>query len=367
MSDTGFISATSIVMSSHGEPSEVLRGHELVFESVPEDCVLVEMILASVNPSDKSRIRGVYPTSIPDRDFKLASDPSQDVTGTLAGNEGVGKVTKLGSAQVTDINNVQISEGDWVIPFDFGSLGAWSSKLVIKAKSVVVIKNTEGLTADDCCSIKVNAATSYRMLLDIVTLNKGDYVIQNGANSGAGQYLIQLAHLWGFKTINVIRDRANYQETVDYLTSLGADIVVKDSELGTPEVDEQLKNLDGPIRLAINCIGGENAQKMARYLEANGTFSTYGAMTLDPIVVSAPSFIFKNLTYKGYWLGLFYKNNPVSVWIKTWYDILELMRQGKLVAQKSRHLDVSANLNAELLQDTVFNALNSSEKVAIQF
>ena len=45
------------------------------------------------------------------------------------------------------------------------------------------------------------------MLLDFVNLEPGDWVVQNGANSGVGQNVIQLANIRGFKTINIIRDR----------------------------------------------------------------------------------------------------------------------------------------------------------------
>jgi len=45
------------------------------------------------------------------------------------------------------------------------------------------------------------------MLLDFVKLNEGDWVVQNGANSGVGQNVIQLAKIRGYKTVNVIRDR----------------------------------------------------------------------------------------------------------------------------------------------------------------
>ena len=40
-----------------------------------------------------------------------------------------------------------------------------------------------------------------------VCVLSGDCVIQNGANSGMGQSVIQLAAAWGIKTINIIRDR----------------------------------------------------------------------------------------------------------------------------------------------------------------
>ena len=32
-------------------------------------------------------------------------------------------------------------------------------------------------------------------------------MIQNGANSGVGHAVIQLAAAWGFNTVNIVRDR----------------------------------------------------------------------------------------------------------------------------------------------------------------
>jgi trans-2-enoyl-CoA reductase len=45
------------------------------------------------------------------------------------------------------------------------------------------------------------------MMLDFTELKQGDWIVQNGANSGVGQNVIQLARIRGFKTVNVIRDR----------------------------------------------------------------------------------------------------------------------------------------------------------------
>lgn len=56
-------------------------------------------------------------------------------------------------------------------------------------------------------TISVNPFTADRMLLDFVDLKPGDWVVQNAANSGVGQNVIQLARIRGFKTVNVVRDR----------------------------------------------------------------------------------------------------------------------------------------------------------------
>jgi len=45
------------------------------------------------------------------------------------------------------------------------------------------------------------------MLKDFVDLRPGDWIIQNGANSAAGQAVIQIAAARGLKTINCVRNR----------------------------------------------------------------------------------------------------------------------------------------------------------------
>ena len=45
------------------------------------------------------------------------------------------------------------------------------------------------------------------MIHDFVALKPGDVILQNGANSGVGQAVIQIAKALGLKTVNVIRNR----------------------------------------------------------------------------------------------------------------------------------------------------------------
>ncbi len=56
-------------------------------------------------------------------------------------------------------------------------------------------------------TIAVNPCTAYRMLHDFVQLEKNDVIVQNGANSGVGQYVIQIAKSLGIRSANVVRDR----------------------------------------------------------------------------------------------------------------------------------------------------------------
>ena len=123
-------------------------------------------------------------------------------------------------------------------------------------------------------------------------------VIQNGANSAVGQYVVSIAKQKGAKTINIVRDRPNWQETVDGLTQLGADVVA------TPEnVQSKTKEAGLEPILGLNCVGGQITTTMADLLQKGGVLVTYGAMTFEPVAVSATSFIFKDITLKGFWLS----------------------------------------------------------------
>ena len=125
-------------------------------------------------------------------------------------------------------------------------------------------------------------------------------VIQNGGNSEVGKYVICLAKRAGVKTINIIRDRPNWDEAVAALTKLGADLVA------TPEtVREKAKEAGLEPILGFNCVGGEVANTMADMLKVSGTLVTYGAMTMEPISAQAPQFIFKDLRLRGFWLSKF--------------------------------------------------------------
>lgn len=79
--------------------------------------------------------------------------------------------------------------------------------------------------------ITSNPSTAYRMLKDFVQLKPGDTVIQNGANSAAGQNVIQLCKIWGVNTVNIIRPRPGYENLVEYLMELGATHVVLSNEV----------------------------------------------------------------------------------------------------------------------------------------
>ncbi|XWS28919.1 hypothetical protein CRYUN_Cryun25bG0113200 [Craigia yunnanensis] len=62
-----------------------------------------------------------------------------------------------------------------------------------------------------------------------------------------------------------------------------------------------LSNIPEPA-LGFNCVGGNAASLVLKFLRQGGTTVTYGGMSKKPINVSTSPFIFKDLSLRGFWL-----------------------------------------------------------------
>lgn len=129
-------------------------------------------------------------------------------------------------------------------------------------------------------TIAVNPCTAYRLLRDFVELRAGDAVILNGANSGVGEAVLQLARAAGIVAYGVVRGRVATGGTADAprpdlaaltarLQQLGATHVFTDDAMGTRETRAMLEALpSGPPRLALDMVGGRSAADLIRALRS---------------------------------------------------------------------------------------------------
>lgn len=171
------------------------------------------MLAAPINPADINTIQGVYPIKPP-----LPSVP---------GNEGVGEVLEVGEG----VKNLKV--GDKVLPKE-RSWGTWRSHAIGNASQFLKIHSDVNLVA--AATMSVNPCTAYRMLKDFVELEEKDVVIQNGANSACGQSVIQFCKIWGYITVNVVRNRTEIESLKNQLKSLGADYVLTEEEVATTQI-----------------------------------------------------------------------------------------------------------------------------------
>ncbi|VVB11123.1 unnamed protein product [Arabis nemorensis] len=296
----------AIVYENHGSPDSVTRVVMLPPVEVRENDVCVKMIAAPINPSDINQIEGVYPVRPP--------------VPAVGGIEGVGQVYTVGSMVKS------LSLGDFVIPSPLSS-GTWQT-YVVKDESMWH-KIDKRCPIEYAATITVNPLSALRMLEDFVSLKSGDSVVQNGATSMVGQCIIQLARLCGIRTINIIRDRVGTDVTKEKLKALGADIVVSESQLNEKNFKSHLGNLPEPV-MGFNCIGGNVASLVVKTLREGGTMVTYGAMSKKPITVSTTSFIFKDLSLRGFWLHRWMHLEKVKECRKMIDYLIGLARDGKL-------------------------------------
>ena len=291
---------SAAVYEKHGNPADVLHVETRPWPTPAADEAVVKMRAAPINPADLNQIEGKYPVRA-----ELPATP---------GFEGAGVVTELGAG----VNG--LTTGALVIlPHN---IGTWRDAVAVKAEDLVVVP--DGIEPVQAAMLKINPLTAWRLLHDYVDLQKGDWLIQNAANSAAGRDIIQIAHELGYKTVNVVR-RA---ELIDELRAEGGDAVLVDDE----NLREQVKNATGgaSIRLGLNSVGGDSALRLANCLAPGGTLVSFGAMSLQPLKIPTGLLIFKDLRFRGIWINKWYDNATPSERMETFQPLFEMARRGLL-------------------------------------
>ncbi|XP_031437956.1 enoyl-[acyl-carrier-protein] reductase, mitochondrial [Clupea harengus] len=278
-------SCSALVYRKHGPDLDQLRMEQWDLPAVGAHSVRLQILAAPVNPADINMMQGTYPI--------LPEFPA------VGGNEGMGEVVEVGAG----VSSVRV--GDWVIPVDAG-FGTWRTEAVCDAADLLSVPRDVSLLG--ASTVSVNPCTAYRMLHDFQHLRPGDTVIQNGANSAVGQAVIQIAAALGLRTINIVRDRPNYEGLAAELKARGADHVMTEDELQRTGLGHILQEVPRP-RLGLNCVGGVSGGLVLTSLDSGGTLVTYGGMAKKPLQIPAKSLIFQNISLKGFWMTQWKRNN----------------------------------------------------------
>jgi len=258
------------------------------------------MRAAPINPADLNQIEGKYPVRA-----QLPATP---------GFEGAGIIADVDR----DVTNV--AAGALVIlPHN---IGTWRDAVAVKADELVVVP--AGIKPVHAAMLKINPMTAWRLLHDYVDLARGDWLIQNAANSAAGRAVIQIAHELGYKTVNVVRR----SELISELRADGGDIVLVDSENLRREVQDAIGA--PPVRLGLNAVGGESALRLANCLAPGSTLVTYGAMSLQPLKIPNGLLIFKDLRFRGIWINKWYDNATPAQRMEAFQHLFEMAQRGLL-------------------------------------
>jgi trans-2-enoyl-CoA reductase len=302
---------SAAVYETHGNPADVLRVELRPWPTPAPDEAVVKMRAAPINPADLNQVEGKYPVRP-----ELPATP---------GFEGAGVVIELG----VDVDG--LTTGALVIlPHN---VGTWRDTLAVKAEELTVVP--DGIEPVQAAMLKINPLTAWRLLHDYVDLQKGDWLIQNAANSAAGRDVIQIAHELGYKTVNIVR-RA---ELIDELRAEGGDVVLVDGD----NLREEVKSATGgaSIRLGLNSVGGDSALRLANCLAPGGTLVSFGAMSLQPLKIPTGLLIFKDLRFRGIWINKWYDNATASERMETFQPLFDMVRRGLLKTKVEKAYPIS--------------------------
>ncbi|KAG0267727.1 mitochondrial 2-enoyl thioester reductase [Mortierella polycephala] len=373
--------ATALVYSTYGRPTEVLKVLRHTLEPPGEDSVQVQFLASPINPADINQVEGVYPLKPPmttqlynshPHSSSISSDADHRPLVAVGGNEGVAKITKVGPG----VGHL-LKIGDWVVMGTAG-LGTWRTHGNFKASDLTKVRSVEkmneggdssSLDVVQLATLTVNPCTAYRMLRDFKELSPGDFIIQNGANSGVGESVIQLAKPLGVKTINIIRNRPGHEQVAERLKQLGATHILTDDQLGKLETKELVKSWvqNQEVKLGFNCVGGKPTTEMARLLSKGGHLITYGAMSRQPLILPASLQIFKNVHASGFWLTAWNDQHSNAERQEMIDCVLQVMKKGEFAeinCTRNQWLVTSSDISVleGRLMEAVKNATSGAGK-----
>ncbi|MEM7148139.1 MAG: 2-enoyl thioester reductase domain-containing protein, partial [Verrucomicrobiota bacterium] len=262
--------------------------------------LLLKILSAPINPADLNFAEGTY--------GKKPELPA------VPGNEAVASVLAAGE----DLRD-RFQENDTVIFLD--RAGLWRDHLL--ASENQVYKIPAGINPHQAAMLSVNPPTAALLLDQFITLQSGDTVAQNAANSGVGQALIQIAKARGIQTLNFVRRK----ELIPELNALGAKHVFLDDPDGLAAAKETAPT---PPRLALNAVGGDSALRLMDLLAPQGTHVTYGAMSRRSLKVPNKFLIFKDIQIRGLWVTRWLENASPEEVHALLHPLAEMMHAGTL-------------------------------------
>lgn len=246
--------------------------------TIPEKgMVRIQMEAAPVNPSDLMTIRGRY-TKQPELPSRIGYEGAGIVCAANAGLYGRWLTGK----------RVAVLAADG---------GTWGDELELSAKNVIPVGSR--LNALEAASFFVNPATAWLLTRRVMTIPRGDWLVQSAAASAVGQMVCALGKHYGFHTMNVVRSTA----AAEIVQQAGGDavIVTDESDRWMEQLQEQLPG--GRIRYAIDPVGGSLGARLVSMLGESGQIVLYGTLSNEPMSFSPRSLMTYGASVRGFWLG----------------------------------------------------------------
>lgn len=295
----------AVQFAETGNPPDVVEVVDMETADVGPGEALIDVEAAGINPSHLLTLSGAYGVQ-PD----LPAVP---------GAEGIGIISAVGDG----VTNVRAGDRVMIPPYS----GTWRQQVVVKADTILVTFPSKG-DPIQMAMLMANPPTAWLLLKTVVELSPGDWVIQNAGNSAVGQYVMQLAKIYGYKTVNVVR-REGLEE---FVAKAGGDVCAVDG----PDLGERVRAATGgaEIKLAIDAVAGESTQHLADCLADGGEIANYGLLSKKPCQLWPDDIIFREIGITGVWLTLWLRKYSTVEERKAVYDELAgYIADGRMFAE----------------------------------
>jgi NADPH:quinone reductase-like Zn-dependent oxidoreductase len=295
----------SVVVERWGEPGEVLAVRD-VPEPVPgRGQVRVRMLASPVNPSDLLLVRGRHGHLPP-----LPATPGYEGVGVVEAGSGL-LARRVMGRRVAVLN---------------GHGGNWQEKVVIPARQAVPVPRE--LTDEQAATFFVNPASAWAMTRSVLRVPKGAWLLQTAAGGALGRMVIRLGQMQGFRTLNVVRRRAQAEE----LRRLGGDAVLATEAESLYEGVQSLTGGEG-VLYALDAVGGETGTEVIRCLGRGGRLVVYGTLADQPIRLDPRVLMVGNKRVEGFWLSEWTRDQSILTMLLLFRRIGRLLREGVLATE----------------------------------
>lgn len=290
--------------AAYGEPASVIELVDEDYGAPGPGEVLIGMEAACLHIADLKRMRGEEGFAAP-----LPGVPCA---------EGVGRIVEVGDGVQS------LGVGDLVLP----PLGSSTCREILRLPAQGLIRVDGEADPLQLAMATVNPPTAYLLLNAFVTLEPGEWVVMNAANSATCRYLFQLAAMKGIRTIAAVRR----PDVANELRALGCDAVLTDGD----DLHQQVADVtDGAvIRLGLDAIAGDGAARIARCLGESATILTYGILSGEDVRIPLESTLRGGVHFRGFMMTrTFRERYSVEETANIRLEMAELVAAGKLKAK----------------------------------
>ncbi len=305
---------------------DYLEVGEVELPELDDTQVLIEMTLATINPSDLHFLKGEY------------GQPRQQ--GKAAGFEGVGTVIASGDdPYAASLIGQRVS---FVAP-PTGS-GTWATHAITDA--LLCIPMPDSVNDHDAAGFIVNPLTAAAMFEQARAAGSPGVVLTAGA-SQVSKFIIALARDAGLASIVIVRRDVHD----DVLNDLGATVILNQTD---SDFDAKLAAAmsEHKPQMFIDAVVDATSTKIFNAMGRNSTWLIYGSLSPETPPMSNPGeliFLFKEI--RGFWLTPWMTNTPLEEKLAVFGEVQARFADGRW------HTDVGATVQLTDVMSTLAEVL----------